>query len=305
MKSKKGGMEFGWIFAVIVGAVILFLAFYFVGTNLLSERIKKDTVAAQTFETLMNPLSYLGSLGAVTSMPLNLSEKSELLLECDTGEDIGSKLGWNSITVMTGKKGSESIPRTAYDKYIYADISGLEVKNLHSITMSFDMPWRVADLTMLWPADRIYCFEDTPRDLKDKLEDLNISSIVLDEDECPDDVEVTSVCFKSSGCDINAYNGIVTKEDRTKLPYSGNALMLAAIFSEPDLYKCNAVRLAKRLSMQAQIYGAKSEAASCGISTGQLKSAADGIAEYGIGTDITRVNRLSNEAQAAQGILRC
>jgi hypothetical protein len=300
MSNKKGGIEFGWIFAIIVGAVVLFLAFYFVSTTLLSDRMKSNTIAAQNFDVLMNPLSYLGSLDAVTSMPLNLSEKSELLIECDNGTDTGSNLGWNSITVVTERqKEGERLPRTAYDKYIYADISDTEVKNLHSLTISLKMPWRVADLTMLWPADKTYCFINTSKKIQEiqkRIVDanLNISSIIFTNDSSGLDCDAI-VCYGTCNGDIR-----ITDSAVNGLPYSGDDLMLAAIFSNSDLYKCNAVRLAKRLSMQTQIYGTK-----CGgsISLVPLKTAADDLANNGLTQ--TRINTLSNAAQSVQGILRC
>lgn len=292
-------MQFAWIFAVIVGAVILFLAFYFIGTHLLGERMKHETIEAQAFEMIMNPLSYLGNLGAVTATPLKLTEKAELVIDCKSPSS-ETELGWNSIEVITERKKERKEPviRKAYDKYLYADITGEEVKTLQSLTATFDMPWRVADLTMLWSIKKNYCFVEAPDRIINKLGNttetsLDIKSISFCNNTnmpgcCP--LGSTIVCFPKAeeddyNCEITVSLTTV-KKDGLRLFYIGleddksrDALLYAAIFSNKTLYDCNLRRLAKRLSLQTKIYLKKAADGDCGDapSLKQLQTAANEI----------------------------
>jgi len=246
--NKKAQFQFAWIFAVIVGALILFLAFYFVGTTLLRQRYEQETIQAQSLDILLNPFAYLGSLGATTYNPLALPEESEILLDCYEIE-LGD-LGYNEITLVSEEEAG--IPKLAYDKYIFAP-QPMKGKNFEALSKPLELPWRVADLIILWPADQEYCFT---REISE-LERLNISTIkIKNVDECgPDSI---SVCINSAGCDItvSTTSKTVKKQGKT-LHYTHDSLMYAAIFSDPVLYECNVQRLASRIYTESEIYEKK------------------------------------------------
>ncbi len=244
---KKAQFQFAWIFAVIVGALILFLAFYFVGTTLLQQRFEQSTVEVQSLDILLNPFSYLGSLGATTYNPLSLPKESEIIIDCNK-QTLGD-LGYNEITLISEKE--TGIPRQAYDKYLFVP-QPLKGKNFEALSKPLELPWRVSDIIILWPKDQEYCFDKVIADI----ERLNISSIKTE--ECSQDS--IKVCFSGSGgCDIivNTGSKTVKKQGKT-LHYTGDALMYAAIFSDPVLYECNLQRLASRLYNEAEVYERKS-----------------------------------------------
>lgn len=252
--AKKGMFEFAWIFAVIVGALILFLAFYFVGTHLLKQRYEQETVQAQSLEILLNPFAYLGSLGATSYSPLELQEKAEIMIDCKI--DSLNDLGYNEITVLIKKAEEPSLPKIAYDKYLYAP-QPLTDKNFGAFSKPFEMPWRVADLIILWPSSQEYCFSNAPQDVRSEIEKFNITNIKFE--NCSQDA--IKICWGSgTNCKVkvNAASQTVehVKEGRT-LYYATDTLMYAAIFSDPQLYNCNLKRLMARLSSETDIYEKK------------------------------------------------
>jgi len=270
--EKKGEIEFGWIFSIIVGAVVLFLAFYFIGTNMSQKRAEQETIEAQNFDAMLNQFGYLGNISSIQKMVLTLSDKSEITIGCEES----GVIGYDSIeTAKAGKGAGTGITRNVYDKYIYADISGVEVKNIQPFGVSFNAPWRVADLIMLWPYEKKYCIaKGAPQEMRDRMRAANISNIIVEnESSCPDEsATIGSSC--SGGYDINICqeSGYVEKNG-AKLYYSGE-LVYAAIFSEPALYYCNLYRIGKRLGLQAELYEDKAETMGCQANFEQIKSAA-------------------------------
>ena len=244
---KKAQFQFAWIFAVIVGALILFLAFYFVGTNLLRQRYEQETTKTQSLDILLNPFSYLGSLSATSYNPLSLPDESEIIINCEQ-ISLGN-LGYNEITLVS--KNQAGIPRIAYDKYIFAP-QPMKGKDFEALSKPLKLPWRVADLIILWPKNQEYCFNKKIQEL----ERLNISSIKIQGiDQCSQDS--IKVCIDSSGCDINVNTNTKTVKKQGKTLSYTDSLMYAAIFSDPNLYECNVKRLASRIYNEAEIYEKK------------------------------------------------
>ena len=264
MNEKKGMVEFGWIFSVIVGAVILFLAFYFISTNISEKKTVQETIEAQNLDAALNPFGYLGDVANITRMPLQLSEKSDITIECVSS---GMTIGYDSIeTAGIGKGSGTGIARKVYDKYIYSDLSGIQTKNLEGMAVSLKMPWRIADLIMLWPAEKKYCFtKSMPQDMRDEINRTEIPDVVAEYSEpCPEGS--ITIGMSCSGYDINVCNqgqeNYISKNG-VKIYYSGSALMYAAIFSEQNLYNCNLNRLGKRLALQGSLYESKANSTGC------------------------------------------
>lgn len=263
--KKAQAMQFAWIFSVIVGALFLFLAFYFVGTTLLRQNYEQSTIQAQSMDILMNPFSYLGSIGATTYKPLELSKKSEINLECSLSSS--SDLGYNKITIKGEKEKEFGVPKTVYDKYIFSQ-KIIEGKKFNALSKPFKMPWRVADIIIIWPYDEKYCFINARSDIKDELSNdsstsLNVTNIFFKKysRSCPPDS--IKVCFSGSGsCDIKVNRDPSQKsvEKKGKTVYyigDNNALLYAAIFSDSNIYNCNLKRLASRLSHEIDVYSIK------------------------------------------------
>lgn len=283
--AKKAQMEFAWIFAVIVGAMILFLAFYFVGTKLLSQKQEQATVEAQSLDILLNPFSQLGEIATASATPLALQQKHNLIINCISEKLNG--LGYNEI--ILAREGTEGISRITRDKYIFAE--EIETKKFQALSMPFEMPWRVADIIILWPYDKNYCFTNAPQFIKEKLgnvteQGLNISSIHFD--SCPQDS--IKVCFGGGSCDIKVsitntaqVLGSTNKQGST-IYFASEALLYASIFSDTNLYNCNVQRVASRLYYETSVYEEKAKAltqrgCSATFNIAPLKNAAKNIAE--------------------------
>jgi hypothetical protein len=251
MLRKKGFIEFGWIFALIVGAIILFLAFYFIGTKLMEQKTATGLITENTLDILLNPFSYFGGLGASATKEISLQKKEIINISCE----YDGGFGYDTI-----KESSVVKPKPVYDKYIFSE--NLEGKNFQVISKPLTMPWRIADLIYVVPKNKEYCFVNL-QEIEDEFGSqgsqntgMNISNFkfVSSKGECSTGSII--VC-SGSGCDSNNINivsdGYVLKQGQ-KFYFSGKALMYAAIFSSYENYNCNLKRLAKRAQFEAEIY---------------------------------------------------
>jgi len=260
--NKKASIEFAWIFSLIVGALVLFLAFYFIGTSMLSKTYEEATIEAQSLDIILNSFSYFGELKAKTSTIIEPPKDSVINVSCKIPN--AEILGSNTITIT--KKNQEGIPRTVYNKYIFSD-SALEYKKLQLLSIPVELPWRVADIVILWDYEKKYCFVRAPQFIKDTLgneapESLNISSIYFENAQayCPENS--IKVCFYAdSNCkiEVNINEGRTTKQAKNYY-FIDKSLMYASIFSDGEIYDCNIKRLASRLSYQISIYKEKATA---------------------------------------------
>lgn len=260
MKGKKGMIEFSWIFALVVGIVILFLAFYFIGSKFTERNVVAQYQTENSLDILFNPFSSFGGLGATSSKSVELPREEAIDFSC--GLDSG--LGYDSVSVKTGALfGPE---KKIYDKYLYSE-NFSDGKNYQIISKPFSMPWRVADLIYFIPKNKIYCFVsfgDIEKEFGEGEDEtgMNISNFrfVDNPNKCKDDEnQVITVC-KVDGCNITVdsqYNQVKKRSSNIVSYYVGDALMYAAIFSDPVIYNCNLKRLAKRIGYQVDVYNAK------------------------------------------------
>lgn len=272
MMQKKGAVEFGWIFSIIVGAIILFFAFYFVGTQFMQKESMDQLVSSQALDVLYTPFSYVGSVAEASASVASLDKVSTLTIECSgiTGFD---DLGYNEVSTSTSYKGQvvQGIPRKAYDKYLFAE-EGTE-KYFFVMSKPLNMPWRIADLVYTFPNNQTYCFDaSVPTSIKTELQELeNISEtkhFFFGTIDSGIKSKCINVCFgTTSDCDINVnslrqsnYALGYTSKNNKKMYYYGNALLYATLFSSPELYECNLKRLASRASIQRELYIEKDKA---------------------------------------------
>jgi len=295
---KKAQFQFAWIFAVIVGALILFLAFYFAGTFLLQQRHEQTTVETQFLDIITDPFSYLGSMGATTYKQLELPKEYEIIIECSTSTSM-EMLGKNTITLM--EKNEAGIQRNLYNKYLYFE-QPFKAKKINALSKPFEMPWRVSDIIIFWPADQEYCFVDAPFKIKNEVERLEIETIKTETKKINCEENAITVCFEGGNCDVVVYDSKIEKDDGT-IYYTGDALMYAGIFSDKLIYDCNLKRLASRLNTQALIYEEKSLSLlqkGCSISYNlqNIKEISSQIADPNKFISATSIENLQKEADA-------
>jgi hypothetical protein len=259
MIKKKGQFSFVWIFAIIAGGAILFLAIYGALQVADTRRFQQDTEIAKSISILTDPLQ----AGFAESSFGKISFKQETRINniCFDGE-----FGKNDLSVSVrsnvGKPWNDPGGATSIkNKYIFSDEKNTG-KEYYIFSKPFEFPYEVSDLLFITPKN--YCFLTPPEKVIEDLGGLNIPNIQLaDSPENCTLTEPVKVCFgigtdcdiRVSGtcqnCDSQYDEGNVAKDGGEK-NFVGN-LMYAAIFSERNIYECNVKRLYYRSEKIAKV----------------------------------------------------
>jgi hypothetical protein len=271
---KKRGYEFGfaWIFAIFVGAFILFLAIYITTQVIDTERTRIDTVRAKEIGILLTPVetnleqAKLATIIVPQATRLNnncslKSEFGEQKLSAFTKSNIGEE--WRPIP------GVES---TFHNKYLFSSGQIEAEDNFYIFTKPFKYPFKIADLTMIWPDKEEYCFvfssnSGKQRTIRQELDDIEPENIQRTSSQADCSAETTkTVCF-TGDCDIQISLNQETVTKRGLLPQNyvesldNNdrfALLFAAVFSDSTTYNCQVERLTRRAANLADLYKIKS-----------------------------------------------
>ncbi len=242
MESKRGQTEYAWIFSLIIGAVIIFLAIYSSSKYIQTSTLQSDIVIARQFDILLNPFA---SIGSITTMTLSkqVTMPTEMIINFTCNSDGGYEQ--MLLKTKTQKSFSEGVGYKISNKYIFAE--NLRGKNYWIFAKPLDIPWRVDD--MIYIVSDSYCFVDPPESVRSEISDLGNEKVSL---KCG--AGSRKVCFGISRCDINVdyVHGIIRKNGE-RLQFYGDSLMYAAVFSDNALYKCTLDRIMSRLSMQSDI----------------------------------------------------
>ena len=251
MNNKKAiAMSFNWIFAIIVGAVILFLAIYSATRFIQTSETVISTETSAKLISLLDPLET--GLASGKSEQINFKKLTRTYYECSSLDN--RPFGKQTIAFSEQTFGDEfgetggKVP--VYNKYVFAE-NMVEGKDLYLFSKPFFMPFKIGDLIIISSQD--YCFYQAPNNIKDDLEGLNLKNIKFTDvkEECGADDSV--VCFGSNQCDINVLNEKVIKNNGDELYYVGD-LVYAAIFSSSEIYECNLKRLKNRFNELALVY---------------------------------------------------
>jgi len=240
-------ISFGWLFAIIAGISILFLAIFISTKIIKTEQGEADTTTAKKLDVLLNPLETSFESGKTTTIAL--SSETKIYNKC---EDIGN-FGKQLIQISQksfGEYSDTGIDVSFPNKYIFSD-EVVEGKKFYLTSKPFNYPFKVSDLIFL--TSKEYCFVDAPEEIENEISDFQENIKV---ENCSD--ESVKICFMEEGCDVDVYWGrqYVQKGDE-KLYFSEN-LLYAAIFSDKDIYECQVKRLMKRTEELASLYLDKS-----------------------------------------------
>lgn len=248
---KKGQTEFSWIFSLIIGAVILFLAIY------TSSRLLRTGTYASTAEvtrTLDNILNSFASMGSIAS--LTLSKEISMPYYYDIKFDCSGDYETMSMRLSEKGKPSDWTPPYAINnKYVFANKS-MKGKTFSAFSKPFRMPWRIDD--MIYFISDNYCFIDSPDSISSELNLLNLSHVraLQPGETCGNAIKV---CFDdysqcSSANDVKVdYNGYVVSKNNIGFSFIEDASLYAAIFTDKQTYDCNMKRLMNRAVVQADI----------------------------------------------------
>ncbi len=259
--SKRAQFNFVWIFALVIGGAILFLAVYGALKTGDNQRYETDTKIAKSLSFLIDPLQAGFSEGSFGT--INFKEETRINNFC-FDEDLGS----NKISVSTRSNIGEEwnipgIETRIHNKYIFSSErdSG---KTYYVFSKPFDFPYKISDLIFI--TSKKYCFINAPDEI---LGEISIVQNIFSED-CSDE-DLINVCFDSgSDCDITVVgscsssecdslydSGLVSKTG-SQLKYVGS-LLYAAIYSSEDIYECNVNRLLHRTGKIAENFVLKAD----------------------------------------------
>ena len=261
--NKKGfEMSFTWMFAIIVGAFILFLAIYGVSKFIGNEQTLQDAKTGKDIGVLLNPLETGFESFKATTMDFPV--ETRIYNKCSLNGFFGRQL------LQVSQKNFGEWTKTDIDvgfsnKYIYSEVP-LEGKKMVLFSKPFEFPFKVADLIYMVPANKYYCFANAPEEIADEIESLNQKNIRSE--NCSLMENPVKVCFSSlSDCDVLVdYDAGGVRKGGEVMRFAGDALMYAAIFSQSQEYECQLKRLMKRISSLCDLYKNKAifvETAGC------------------------------------------
>ncbi|MBR9701637.1 hypothetical protein GOV13_01820 [Candidatus Pacearchaeota archaeon] len=241
-------ISFAWVFALLVGAVILFLAI-FASTKLINtEQTTQDAKTGKEIGILLNPLETSFESGKTTSLTLPI--ETRIYNKCNNQGNFGRQI------IQISQKSFDKWTETDIDvgfsnKYIFSD-RYVEGKKVYLFSKPFDFPFKVTDLVYMTSSLDHYCFSDAPEDVYEEISDLGQENLFTK--DCPDnDIHV---CFGSGGnCDVVVnYEQEYVKKGADTMYFEGDALMYGAIFSEKNVYECQVKRLMQRIENLALLY---------------------------------------------------
>ncbi len=265
MNSRGFEFSFGWLFAIIVGAAIIALAIYGTTTFVKTERKIEDSSKGVELSALLRQLETgleESGMHLITApVPTRISNECSLSGSTISEKTFGIQTLKTAVSSGIGKEwNNDAVPIKSQSIYLFSNKT-VQGDSFTAFSRSFDYPYKVADIVILWPVGEKYCFVNALPSVEDTLESLktpgvNFSSSIV---RCP--VGSKKVCFAQTGCDIDVSqtNGAVSKSGRTVYFDSiDSTLFYAAIFSDPLIYDCQVARLGKKASVLAGIYSEKS-----------------------------------------------
>jgi len=257
MKKRGIALPFNWMFAIIAGIIILFLAIYATAKIIGTSEYQIYTETAAKLEPLLDPIRR--GLASGKSTQINFKKLTRTHYSCSA---VGQ---WGKNTIAFSEKTFGDFQEKGGEinsmKYIFAD-EMIEGKSLYLFSMPFNFPFKIDDLIMI--SGENYCFYQTPNEIKKDLQNLNLENIYFADDLNDKNCTGKKVCF-GSNCDISVYGlcegyecnsqydyGKIFKDN--KVLYYHGSLLYAGIFSDVGIYECNVKRLMKRFSELSDIY---------------------------------------------------
>lgn len=263
MKNKKGfEFSFGWLFAVIVGAVIIAIAIYGAASLIRENRNIQDSFAGKSLGILLAPVET--SLEEARTSKISFPVETKVYNGCDARGNFGSQ----RISVATksgvGKEWQDpGVASTFYNKYLFSE-NEIQGTGANVFAKPFKFPYKTADLIFIWSNGKKYCFVNAPDDIEEELSGLQIDGVNVTSDIRDCKSGSTKVCFSNAAsCEVVVDLTLKTvRKNGNNLYYAEddtNALLYGAIFADKEIYECQVKRLMKRTAELALVYKMKSE----------------------------------------------
>ena len=287
MNDKGIELSFGWIFSLIVGGAILFLAIYAVSQLTDEERRVQQTFTAQE---LVTRLSMLTTSLESTIRPGNLSFSTQTRItpNCTLGGQFGTqKINVASRSGIGAPWNDNGIPAKSSGLYFFSATPS-EGKSFSMLVKPILLPFKVGDSVTLWSG--VSCFVQPTAEIQEDIALLEGSGnkvmIANRVQDCARNSTV--VCFAVAGnipaaksaCSIivDVTKKTVEKHGRT-VSYI-DPLVYAAIFGDNELYECNVQRIMRRASFLAGLYTEKSAFVASRSQEGCSSALQTELAEY-------------------------
>ena len=256
LKSQTRGflqISFAWLFALIIGAFILFLAIYASTKIVQTEQISLDAKTAKEIGILLNPLETGFETGKTTS--ITLPSETRIHNRCNNNGFFGRQI--IKISQKSFDKWSDTDVDVGFsNKHIFSE-GTVEGKKFFIFSKPFNFPFKVADLIYLTSSEKKYCFIDSPEEIENEISSLNQENLLSN--NCPE--ESIKICFNSNvNCDIVVnYDGRYVEKNDERMYFYSNALMYAAVFSDKEVYECQFKRVMQRGEQLSLRYRDKAE----------------------------------------------
>ena len=252
MRRNKRGFEmsFAWLFAIIAGMFILFLAIYGVTKILHGGEEITSVKTGEEIGVLLNPLE-IGFESGKTVL-LTMPVETRIYNKYSTSGNFGAQIIQISQKNF-GKWSQTNVDVSFQNKYIFSD-SVVEGKNFFIFSKPFEFPFKVADVIYLTSSEQDYCFINAPEEIKEELSDLNQKNLFIE--DCP--AKSIRICFDgfaSQECDIDVDIGRREVEKRNQTVFfETDSLMYATIFSDRNIYEYQVKRLMQRTNELLLLY---------------------------------------------------
>jgi hypothetical protein len=266
MCGKRGyEFSFSWFFAIIVGAIVIFLAVYITTKIVNMQRTGNEAEMGMQLATLLTPMDTNIEEGKTAMIVVPVETK--LFNDCSLETTFGSQ-DFRALTKSgigdAWRSADDSVEISFHNKYLFSSAEVHGNKEIYILSKPFKFPFKIADLMMMWSDNEEYCFVNLPwADLKDEIIRLKLKNVQLD--SCSPNAK--KICFSGS-CDItiDSNQKTVTHSGSQPVYYTESfgdndkyALLYAAIFSDPVVYECQVNRLMARASQISMLYELKSK----------------------------------------------
>ena len=253
-KNRKGVLEisFGWLFAIVAGIVIIFIAIYissrFIGTQ-------QTGISAQTGKQigiLLDPLETGFESAQTTSITIPSDTRINNI--CDSTGTFGKQI-INLEQKSFGKWIKTEVNVGFQNKYIFSD-GQIEGKKFYIFSKPLNFPFKIADLMYITSSDKRYCFSNAPNEINQEISELNQGNLIIDNCATND----IKICFGGENCEINVdftSNSVEKNGKRVYFAGDDRTLMYAAIFSNATIYECQIKRLMSRVGEISSLYVSK------------------------------------------------
>ncbi len=282
-RNKRGvlGIPFSWLFAIIVGAIIIFAAIYGAGKLIKIKNLEADIETSKQLSVIFEPMR-LGEASGKSGV-LEFQSETRIYNLCYLDKVFGYQKLPVSTKLGLGKEdwSKKADSGEIRDNYVFSE-EVEQGKKFWFFSTSFEFPFKVSNLIIL--SSKEYCFLNPPEFIAENigqgklLKNAYISEKINNFSCKPGDAKV---CFSNEDCDIRVTGlcsgyecelekegfdfGYILKEEK-RIDYHGN-LIYAAIFSAPEIYECNVKRLSSRIVQIAYLYAEEAgflESKGCG-----------------------------------------